>query len=156
MFSAGKFSTLPNGDLLLQSAPERYVAWALVFLVVAPIAFFLWRRGIGGRYPPGAFIVSWIIPLFVLPGIAMESTRLTADALIVKTGYWFAPSTETFPFAGLKWVDAERVGPKERLYWNFHYYGTGYRRLNLPDLLEDHRAQVADSLRSRGVSVALE
>ena len=155
MFSAGTVSTLPNGDLLLQSAPERYLVWGLVFLLVAPIAFFLWRRKIGGNCPPGAFIVSWFIPLIVLPGIAMESTRLTADALIVKTGYWFAPSTRTFPLKGLDGIEEEPVGPKERLFWNFHY-GAKTRRLNLPDLLEDHRAPIADALRSRGVSVVRE
>ena len=41
MFSAGTVSTLPNGDLLLQSAPERYVAWTVVFLVFMLGGFFL-------------------------------------------------------------------------------------------------------------------
>ena len=152
MFSAGTVSTLPNGDLLLQSAPERYVAWALVFLVIAPVSWWLWRRGIGGKYPPGAFLVSWIIPLLILPGIAIDSTRLTSDALVVQTGYWFAPSTETFPLQGLDSIEEALVGPKKRLFWVFHY-GAKTRRINLPDLLEERRGDFASALGGRGVKV---
>lgn len=152
MFSAGTVSTLPNGDLLLQSAPERYVAWTVVFLVFMLGGFFLWRRRMGGHVARNAFFVSWIIPLVILPGIAMDTTRLTAEALVVKTGYWFAPSTDRFPLKGLEQVEEEVEGPRERLYWRFRY-GDGSRRFNLPDLLEDHRATVAAALKARGVKV---
>ena len=158
MFSAGAVSTLPNGDLLLQSAPERYAVWIAVFLVVAPISFLLWRRGIGGNYPPGAFIVSFFIPLIVAPGIAMESVRVTSDALVLKTGYWFAPNVKRFPFQGLERIDEGtkvRVNGKEDLLWTFRY-GTGSRRLNLPDLLESNRPPVVEVLRRRGVTVVTE
>jgi hypothetical protein len=55
MFSAGTVSTLPNGDLLHQSAPERYVAWSLVFLVFVLGGFLLWRQRIGGHLSRNAF-----------------------------------------------------------------------------------------------------
>jgi hypothetical protein len=152
MFSAGTVSTLPNGDLLLQSAPERYLAWTIVFLVFMLGGFLLWRQRIGGHLPRNAFFASWIIPLLILPGIAMDSTRLTADALIVKTGYWFAPSTERFPLHGLDSIEEERLGPKKRLFWVFHY-GANTRRFNLPDLLEDHRVEVGEVLGRRGIPV---
>ena len=158
MFSAGTASTLANGDLLLQSAPERYVVWIAVFLVVAPIAFFLWRRDIGGKYPPGAFIVSFFIPLFVVPGIAMESIRVTSDALVLKTGYWFAPNQKRFPLHGLERIDEGtnvRVNGHEDLLWTFRYAGSS-RRLNLPDLLESNRPPVVEALRRKGVRVATE
>ena len=155
MFSAGTVSTLPNGDLLLQSAPERYIVWIAVFLLVAPIAFLLWRRGIGGRYPPGAFIVSFFIPLIVAPGIAMESVRVTSDALVLKTGYWFAPHVKSFSFQGLERIDEGtnvRVNGQSDLLWTFRY-GTDSRRLNLPDLLESNRPPVVEALRRRGVQI---
>ena len=152
MFSAATVSTLPNGDLLLQSAPERYLAWSLVFMIVMLGGWFLWRRRILGHLPRNAFIASWFIPSLVLPGIAMDSTRLTADALVVKTGYWFAPSRESFPLKGLEQIEEEVEGPKERLYWRFRY-GDRSRRLNLPDLLEDHRPPVVAALEARGIKV---
>jgi len=155
MFSAGTVSTLPNGDLVLQSAPERYVVWIAVFLIVAPIAFLLWRRDIGGKYPPGAFIVSFIIPLFIVPGIAMDSVRVTSDALLLKTGYWFAPNLKRFPFQGLERIDEwtnVRVNGRKDLLWTFRY-GASSRRLNLPDLLESNRPPVVEALRRKGVPV---
>ena len=151
IFSAGRVSTLPNGDLLLQSAPERVAAWLAIFVVVAPLSWFLWRRRLGGTIPPGAFIVSWFIPLIVAPGIAMESVRVSNDALAIKTGYWFAPTVMRYPLARLTGVE-EGKNPRGDLRWSFRY-GTKTRTLTLTNLLESNRPPVVEALRKRGIPV---
>ena len=154
MFSAGTVSTLPNGDLLLQSAPERLAAWIAVFVLVAPLSWWLWRRRIGGNIPPGAFIVSWVIPLVIAPGIAMESVRVSGDALSIKTGYWFAPTVMRYPLARLDTVEEGRTRRGD-LRWTFRY-GASVRTLTLPNLLESNRAPVVDALSRRGFPVRSE
>ena len=149
MFSAGTASILPNGDLLLTSAPERFVAWAVIFVVVAGLSAWLWRRGIGGNIPPGAFLVSWMIPLVFIPGIAMESVRVSDDALAIRTGYWFAPTLMRYPLAGLAGIEEGstlRGDPR----WTFRY-GTKVRTLTLPNLLDSNRAPVEAALQERGI-----
>jgi hypothetical protein len=147
VLNAAKIATLPDGGVLLTSAPVRFAAWIAIFLLVMPISFWLWRRRIGGKYPPGAFIVSFFIPLFVVPGIAMESVRLTRADLVVRTGFWFAPTVRTFPLEGLR-----EIGESDRI-WSFRYASGRSSRLHLPNLLEDNRPPIVDALRSRGVTV---
>jgi len=155
MFNAGLVTTLPDGELLLRSAPERFVAWGVLFAVVMPVAFVLWRKGLGGRYAPGAFIVSFFVPLFVLPGIAMESVHLTEDALSIKTGFWFAPRVESHPLRGLAEITEHSV-PRRRggreIVWTLRY-GPRSHRLDLPDLLESNRTPFVDVLKRRGIRV---
>jgi len=147
VLNAAKITTLEDGGVLLTSAPERFAAWSAIFLLVMPISLWLWRRRIGGKYPPGAFIVSFFIPLLVVPGIAMESVRVTRADLAVRTGFWFAPTVRTFPLEGLREiVESDRA-------WSFRYASGRSSRLHMPNLLEDNRPPIVGALRSRGVTV---
>jgi hypothetical protein len=148
ILNAAKIASLPDGGVLLTSAPARFAAWIAIFLVVMPVALWLWRRRIGGKYPPGAFIVSFFIPLIVVPGIAMESVRVTRTELAVRTGFWFAPTVKTLPLEGLREIEdsVDRV-------WSFRYASGRSTRLHLPNLLEDNRPPVVDALQSQGVPV---
>ena len=149
IFSAGTASTLPNGDLLLTSAPERLAAWIAIFVVVAPLSWWLWRRRIGGNIPPGAFLVSWVIPLVIAPGIAMESVRVSNESLALKTGYWFAPTVMRYPLEGLHGIE-EGKNVRGDLRWTFRYQ-TRVRTLTLPNLLESNRPPVVEALGHRGI-----
>jgi hypothetical protein len=152
MLKAGKAITLPNGELLLQSAPSRYVAWIAIFLLVTLIAWWFQRRRIGGATPVVAFFAAFVIPLLFLPGIAMERVRVTGSHLDVRTGYWFAPMTMRYPLAELNDVQEGR-NLRNDLVWTFRYANGRTRGLNLPDLLEGNRPPVVAALRSRGVTV---
>ena len=155
VLNAAKITSLADGGILLTSAPERIAAWSAIFLLVMPVALLLWRRRIGGRYPPGAFIVSFFIPLFVLPGIAMESVRVTRAALAVRTGFWFAPTVKAFPLDGLRAVE-DSVDRRSKRIWSFRYASGRSSRLHLPNLLEDNRPPVVAALKARGIPVTVE
>jgi hypothetical protein len=91
----------------------------------------------------------------VLPGIAMESVRLTGDALSIKTGFWFAPHVESHPLRGLTEI-TERSEPSRmvgrEIVWTLRN-GPRSHRLDLPDLLESNRTPFVDVLRRRGIRV---
>jgi hypothetical protein len=154
VLNAAKITALPDGGVLLTSAPERIAAWSAIFLVVMPVSLWLWRRGIGGRYPPGAFIVSFFIPLFVVPGIAMESVRVTRSELAVRTGFWFAPTMKEFPLEGLSEIE-DTVDRRSKRVWFFRYASGRSSRLHLPNLLEANRPPVVGALVARGIPVTV-
>jgi hypothetical protein len=152
MLDAGKAVTLPNGEFLLQSATSRYVAWIAIFLVVTLVSRGLLRRRIGGATPAGAILGAFIIPLLILPGIAMERVRVTPTDLEVRTGYWMAPTTMHYALADLVEIEEGRT-VREDLQWKFRYANGKVRSLRLPNLLEGNRPPVVEALKARGILV---
>jgi hypothetical protein len=159
-FSAGIVTELADGVLEIHSAPGRYIAWLVVFAVVMPVAGWCWRRGWGGNIAPGAFIVSFFIPLILVPGMATESIRVAPDRLSVRTGFWFAPTRYTISLTDAEAVVetvetvVQRRGPiRHEIYWQFRYHSRRPYRLDLPDLLEANREPVAEYLRRHRMAV---
>src|SRR5690242_5795361 len=104
VFASASVAVAADGSLNIQSAPGRYVAWLMAFIVILPLSAWCWRRRIGGRLAPGFFFASFLIPLLVVPGIATESVRVGPDALVIRTGFWFSPTIHEIPLAGLEAV----------------------------------------------------
>lgn len=161
LFSSATITYTPDGTLTLHSAPGRYLVWALAFLLVMPIARYCWRRGIGGHYAPGAFIASFIIPLLIVPGIAMESVRVTPAAIEVRTGFWFAPTRFRYELTGVSEVEEKQIRvpqrriPRRDRVWVLHYDTGRTVRLHLTDLLDANRTTVADYLRGHGIKYSV-
>ncbi|MCX6898148.1 MAG: tetratricopeptide repeat protein [Verrucomicrobia bacterium] len=162
LFGAASVTEAADGSLSIRSAPMRYVMWILAFVVVAPVSWWCWRHRIGGRLAPGFFFASFLIPVLVVPGIALESVRVTPAALTVETGLWFLPTTREIRFSGLESVTEQietqsgrrsRFGPRHDTVWYFRYRSGEERRMVLSDLFEANRTRVIEYLRRHGVGV---
>jgi hypothetical protein len=156
LFTSATVEVLSDGSLLIQSAPGRYVAWAFAFIVVMPLSAWCWRRRIGGRFAPGVFFASMLIPVIVIPGIAGESIHVSPDVLVVRTGFWFAPTVYEVSLRDLVVVTerdqavAQRGMARQDTFWHFRYVSGKTESLNLPDLFAANREQVASYLVEHG------
>ena len=161
LFGAASVTETADGSLCIRSAPMRYAVWILAFVVVAPVSWWCWRRRIGGRLAPGFFYASFLIPVLVVPGLALESVRVTPAALTVQTGLWFLPTTHEIRLSGLESVTEQiearsgrrRFGSRTDTVWYFHYRSGEQLRLVLSDLFEANRDRVLEHLRRRGTIV---
>lgn len=139
----------------------RYVMWILAFIVVAPVSWWCWRHRIGGRLAPGFFFASFLIPVLIVQGIALESVRVTPAALTVDTGLWFLPTTHEIRLSGLESVTEQieaksgrrRFGSRTDTVWYFRYRTGEECRLVLSDLFDANRGRVVEHLRCRGLVV---
>ena len=161
-FASASITQMPDGSLVVASAPGRYVAWVAAFVVMFLGGGWCWRRGIGGRFAPGVFFASFVLPLIVVPGIATEFVRVSPTALTFQTGFWFSPNTHTIPLAGVVEVVersedmAQRGASRQDTFWNFEYQDGQRRLVHLSDLFEANREQVAARLRQVGIRVRRE
>ena len=158
-FESGLVSHAADGSLWIHSAPERYVAWVVAFMVAAPLSGWCWRRRIGGRFAPGIFIASFFVPLIVVPGMALESIHASPDSLSIRTGLWFAPKIDEVPLSGVESISErveaveQRAFPRHDTFWYVRYRSGNERRINLTDLFEGNRTVVAEYLRQHGIEI---
>ena len=158
-FASASITHTPDGSLVVASAPGRYVAWVVAFVVMFLGGGWCWRRGIGGRFAPSLFFASFALPLIVVPGIATEFVRVSPNALTFQTGFWFSPNTQTIPLAGVVEVIersediAQRSAARQDTFWYFVYPDGQQRSVHLSDLFEANREQIAARLRQVGIRV---
>ena len=145
------------GGLSIRSAPGRYAAWLLAFGVILAAAWFCRRRRIGGNLAHGAFYASFAIPIIVVPGIALESVRVSRSELVVRTGLWFSPTVTRIALDGIESITErsaaapQRGLPRRETFWRFRYGDGKERTLKLPDLLMVHGETAAGYLTRQGV-----
>jgi len=156
-FSAGCAALQPDGSLVIQSAPSRYVVWGLTFLVVAGVSFVLWRKKVFKQFAVIFFFTSFVIPLIILPGFAIDSVRINPSRLLVRTGFWFAPKVSNYSLEGLTGIH-EHTKPvkgagEQNLFWTFYWKDGRSEDLDLPDLFTANRQAAADYLANHGVNV---
>lgn len=156
---SGAYITQTTGGVFIHSAPGRYVAWILAFMVVVPLTGYLWRRGIGGTFVKGAFVAAFTIPLLIVPGIATESIRVDPDALEVRTGFWFDPTIRRIDLRDVTHVARllkpvpQRGLPRKDAFWEVRYRDGHGELLHLSDLFQANQEPVVTALRLRGIPV---
>lgn len=159
LFSTASVAELGDGSLQIQSAPGRYLAWILAFVIVLPASWWCWHRRVGGRIAPSAFFASFLIPLIVVPGVALESVRVSPAGLTIRTGFWFSPTVHSISFSDLESITQrseavnQRLVPRHDTFWHFRYRSREQRDINLPDLLDAHRHTVIEYLHRHGIDV---
>jgi hypothetical protein len=159
LFASASITQAADGSLMIQSAPGRYLAWVLAFVVVLPIAVWCWRKGLGGRYAPGVAIASFAIPIIVVPGIAMESIRVAPDKITMTTGFWFAPTRYQIPLSDVDEIVAthravdQRMVPRHDTSWDFRFRSRDHHVLHLSDLFDASRGHIIEYLRQHGFRV---
>ena len=110
------------------------------------------------KLAPGFCFASFAIPLIVVPGIARESIAVTPAGLSIRTGFWFAPTERTLPFADLDEIVetseevAQRGAERRDRVWSWRYRAGPPRRLKLPDLLDANRRPVIEYLHRQGLA----
>ena len=156
LFASAIIEEGPAG-LSIRSAPGRYAAWLLAFVVILAAAWFCRRRRIGGNLAHGAFYASFTIPIIVVPGIALESVHVSRSELVVRTGLWFSPTVTRIALDGIECVTErsaavrQRGLPRRDTQWRFRYADGRGRTLKLPDLLMAHGETAAGYLRRQGI-----
>jgi hypothetical protein len=149
--------TLEADRLAVHSAPGRYVVWLIAFVVVAPVAFVLWRKNIANRITCSVFFASLLIPVIVVPGIACESIDASPSELSVRTGFWFAPTLHEYELTGIEGIREEEVEVRQRamdrtdVRWVMTWPGGRARTLSLNDLFRENRAAIREHLEKHGV-----
>ena len=155
--SSANVTETAEGLLLITSAPGRYAGWAAVFLVMMPLMRWLRRRGIGCPFSTGFFWASFMIPLIILPMLALESVLISPQRIEYKTGFWFAPTVSEINLAGLKEIQQEDPALNltqhgyQELRWVLHYRSGKTHRWDPPDLFEGNRAEIRHYLSERGI-----
>ena len=145
------------GGLSIRSAPGRYAAWVLAFAVLLAVTWLCRRRRIGGNLAHGAFYASFAIPIIIVPGIALESVHASRAELTVRTGLWFSPTVSRIALTDIESITERRKAvrqrglPRQDTYWRFRYRDGKERSLQLPDLLNAHRAATAAYLERQGI-----
>jgi len=154
-FSAGLVTEAPDGSLQLVSAPGRFLAWILAFIIVCPICGWCWRRKLGIPFTPALFVTSFVVPLLIVPGMLRERIQLSPGGLTIRTGFWFAMTVHEFPLSELESVKdlTEKNGD---IFWHFRYRSGELLTLNLPELLEANRGRFLAYFKQRGVRVLTE
>ena len=157
-FSGGNVSLVPDGSLVIKSALSRYVAWGGTFLILAPLSFFLWSKRVLKHITIPIFFSSFVIPLIVLPGFAIDSVRITPTTLSFRTGFWFAPKVRNYSLEGLALVyeHSKRgrvVGEPRNVFWTFYWKDGRMVDLDLPDLFTANREGVRKYLSNLGIDI---
>jgi len=152
-FSTGTGTQLVDGVLQIESAPGRYIAWIAAFVILCPLSWWCWRRRFSGHLAPSVFLASFLIPLIVLPGIAVEKVHVSPTKLSVHTGFWFSPTVNEVSLANLESIAERSDSFRNQTFWYFRYNSGEQAVLDLPDLLKAHRAEVTNYLGSRGVEI---
>jgi hypothetical protein len=162
LFSSATVSETADGVWVVQSAPGRYVGWIVAFFIVALVSRWCWRRRIYKHFAPAAFFASFAIPLLVVPSIATESVRVSAEVLSIRTGLWFAPVERQIMLASLDTIIetdeevAQRHVSRSDTVWEFRFRSGDPLRLVLPDLLDEYRGIVGERLSKHGVQVRVQ
>ena len=144
--------------LVIHSSVARYITWVIAFLIIMPLSWRLWRKGISTTFAPGFFFASFLIPSLIVPGIASESIIVGPDVIRINTGFWFQPEKVVVSLSDLQAVyEGGEVIPqrglaRKDLFWHFHYRDGGRRDLHLSDLFWANRSPVADYLTEHGVA----
>ena len=155
IFSAATASAQADGSLLIHSAPIRYVASILAFLIVAPGLFFLWRKRVFPQAALAFFIASFMIPTLIVPGFLIESVHVSPSRLTMSTGFWWSPTRKEILLDGLTSVRERREVIKEdrfsrtAIIWKFEFRDGRNVDLELWDMLHNKRTVVAQSVRDR-------
>ncbi len=157
LFESATVTLAADGSMCIQSAPARYVVWVLGSIVAVLFSGWCWRHRIGGRFAPGVFFASFLVPLIVVPGIATESIRVSPDSMTIQTGFWFAPTIDEIPLSDVESV-TERVEAVEQraferhdTFWYVRYCSGEERQIHLTDLLEGNRFAVFEYLRQHNI-----
>ncbi len=162
LFESGSITRAADGSMYIQSAPERYVVWFLGSIVAVVLSGWCWRHRIGGRFAPGVFFASFLVPLIVVPGIAMEAVRVSPDSLAIRTGLWFSPKIDEIPLSDVESITERSEAVEQRAvqrhdtFWYVRYRSGEERRIHLTDLLEGNREAVFEYFRQHGIETCNE
>lgn len=148
--------------LTITSGPARYVAWVLAFVVLLPLSWHCRRKRIGGYLAHGVFFASFTIPLIIVPGIALESVRITPASLRIRTGLWFDATVHEVSWNGVESVTErvrvrkQRLATRRDLDWLVRFRDGTKHAVALPDLLDGNRSVAAEYLRRHGIPYVVE
>ena len=158
-FSSAAIEVGTDGALVVRSALLRYIVWSAAFVVVAPTAWYCWRKRIAARVAAVVGITSLVVPTIVMPGFAVERVVITDREMSLTTGFWFSPTRKSISLQDVRVIEERLMSVRQRAvdrkewFWIFHYGAQAPKRLKLPDLLASNRATVLAFFRKRGIEI---
>ncbi len=89
----------------------------------------------------------------IVPGIIADTVTITSTSVTQKTGFWFAPHTKGFDYAGTEYVQVidERMRGRVQKIWRVQHRDGSVQVLDPGDLWSNNDALVIEELRRRGV-----
>jgi hypothetical protein len=148
-----------DGTLQIHSAAARYVAWSVLFLLLSLPAFLLWRRRVFARAAAVVGLTSFVIPIIVLPSLAIERIVVSPRELGYTVGIWFSPIRKTIPLDTVEKLEErvesipQRGFERRDTYWIFHYRSGRVFKLDLSDMLTANRASIKEYLWNLGIEI---
>jgi hypothetical protein len=137
----------------------RYIVWFAAFVVVAPTAWYCWRKRIAARVAAIVGITSLVVPAIVVPSLAVERVDITDREMILTTGFWFSPTRKSVSLQDVRVIEERLKSVRQRAvdrkdwFWIFHYGTLAPKQVRLPDLLSSNRAPVLEFFRKRGIEI---
>lgn len=164
-FYAASIFVNADGSMLVASNRERVMAWGLLFCVIAAVSLtslLVWRKNRSAkRLSLAVFILSLVIPVFILPSVRQEYIRVSPEKIILETGAWYRPSRTEINFKDLYLIREKSAGvlPSNLIgdpdvAWHMSWRDGRESVLELNDFFNAHRMVVAIYMQDRGYPVA--
>jgi hypothetical protein len=159
-FYAASISIDPTGALLVTSTRDRFMAWATLFCFLAAltlIIFLIWRKPMARRCSVAVFVLSLIIPLYVIPTARNEFIRVSEIEMTIDSSNWLIDSKQVIKLSDLEllketqsgFIPGNLMGDPDVL-WHFSWKDGKKQTIALNDFFNAHRYVVAHYIRERG------
>ena len=146
--------------MLVVSTRDRFMIWAATFCILAAlslISFLVWKNRHARRLSITAFLVTLMIPVFVIPAIREEYIHVTPINITVEQGVWFRNSKTILYFQDLDnirehvdgFMPSNLIGDPD-VSWHFSWNDGRSEVLELNDFFNAHRMVIAYYIKDRG------
>ena len=146
--------------MLVSSTRDRIMAWAMIFCLIAAfslLAFLLSRKKPVRHAALAVFVVSLVIPVFILPSVKQEYIHVSPQQIVIDTGTWYKPSLMTLHFNKLSYITEETSGilpanliGDPGIIWHINEQDGAKKRLELNDFFSAHRMVISYYYTDRG------
>lgn len=152
-----------DGSMLVASTRDRLLVWAMTFCFIAAlslISFLICRGSKIRKMAIAVFIISLIIPVFIMPSARHEFIHVSRDQITIDSGNWYRPSTTVVALAGLQRLSrqsrdfrASNLIGDDYVTWYFERQDGSVQNLTLNDFFSAHSMTIAHYIRDRGYAV---
>lgn len=157
---AASISIDPTGAMLVTSTRDRFMAWATLFCFLAAMSltvFLIWKKPVARKLSLSVFILSFAIPLYVIPTARSEFIRVSEYEMTIDSSNWLVNSKQVINLNDLEllketqngFIPGNLMGDPDVM-WHFSWKDGTKQTIGLNDFFNAHRYVVAHYIRDRG------